>query len=518
MANMRDYLSIDDDKLKRAFAIKEKLEKAEITLEEAKAAMKKEVVSITPAEIAYMEQSFKPFEEDECKKEKIQNMLALYEDILETSLPSLPHDHPLSCYHRENEALKGILLEIEDLIQYPLIKNQWLEIYERLVEHRTHLSRKQNQLYPVLEQKGFDRPTTTMWTLDNFVRDEVQASYLLLQEDRDDEFIASQTTLIEDLRDLIEKEENVLLPTSLAMISEEEFEQMKEGDREIGFAWIELEPQQESIPKTKEITADQALIQDLSHLIQKHGLAWNSDTELEVARGRLTLEQINLIFRHTPVDFSYVDEHDIVRFYSDTRHRIFPRSKNVIGRNVENCHPRSSVHVVKEIVEKFRSGEQDTAEFWINKPGLFIYITYVAVRDDEGRFRGVLEMMQDCTRIRALEGSQTLLSWAGEDTEDEGDPSLVQEEQNSLDRSALRALLPLKPSTRLADLLEAYPALKGKLPLIHSKFKMLQTPLARIMIPQATIQLMSERSKMELSELIDKLTELIQEELDKPGA
>ena len=125
----------------------------------------------------------------------------------------------------------------------------------------------------------------------------------------------------------------------------------------------------------------------------------------------MTLEQINLVYKHMPVDFSYVDENEIVRFYTDTDHRVFPRSKNVIGRDVKNCHPRTSVHLVEEIIEKFRRGEQNEVDFWINKPGLFIYIYYVAVRDEEGRFRGVLEMMQDCTRIRSLEGSRTLLSW-----------------------------------------------------------------------------------------------------------
>ena len=131
-----------------------------------------------------------------------------------------------------------------------------------------------------------------------------------------------------------------------------------------------------------------------------------------MTNGKLTLEQINLIFQHMPVDFSYVDENEIVKFYNDSAHRVFPRSSNVIGRDVKNCHPRKSVHIVEEIISKFRSGEQDQAEFWINKPDVFIYILYTAVRDRDGRFRGVLEMMQDCTHIRSLTGSQTLLTWA----------------------------------------------------------------------------------------------------------
>ena len=139
-------------------------------------------------------------------------------------------------------------------------------------------------------------------------------------------------------------------------------------------------------------------------LVLVGGAPVGKDAVLDVATGKLTLEQINLLFRHLPVDLSYVDENELVKFYSDTPHRIFPRSANVIGREVKNCHPAKSVHVVEEIVEKFRSGEQSQAEFWINKPGLFIYVIYTAVRDENGKFRGVLEMMQDCTHIRALQG------------------------------------------------------------------------------------------------------------------
>ena len=120
---------------------------------------------------------------------------------------------------------------------------------------------------------------------------------------------------------------------------------------------------------------------------------------MNVKQGILSLNQINLLFQHLPVDISYVDENELVAFYSDTKHRVFPRSKGVIGRDVKNCHPKNSVETVEEIIQKFRSGEKDRVEFWINKPEVFIYILYVAVRDESGKFKGVMEMMQDCTHI-----------------------------------------------------------------------------------------------------------------------
>ena len=207
-----------------------------------------------------------------------------------------------------------------------------------------------------------------------------------------------------------------MYPTSLAMITEEEFEDMKSGDKEIGFTFGELEevsPKKEiNQSESSNISGQGSLAKDLAQLLGKYGFnSGENSSELDVAMGKMTLEQINLVFKHLPVDITYVDENEIVKFYSDTAHRIFPRSKNVIGRDVKNCHPRESVHIVEEIIEKFRNGEQDFAEFWINKPGLFIYICYSAVKDKDGNFRGILEMMQDCTRIRSLQGSQTLLNW-----------------------------------------------------------------------------------------------------------
>lgn len=192
---------------------------------------------------------------------------------MDTSRPDLPPDHPIMCYYRENDELRKILSSIEELAQYPLIKNQWLELYDKLTPYRLHLSRKQNQLYPVLEKKGFDRPTTTMWLLDDFVRDEIRDARILLENDSDDEFMACQQTIVYDIRDLMEKEETVLYPTSLVMISPEEFEEMKSGDREIGFAWIgeDLQQKPSSTPAEKEKGEMPGFAAELAGLLNKYG-------------------------------------------------------------------------------------------------------------------------------------------------------------------------------------------------------------------------------------------------------
>ena len=551
-----NFQNIDAKKLEIVHEIKSAYDEGKISLEEARKSLKDRVQHLAPYEIAIIEQEMVEETEDECIKEDIQAMLEVFQDVLVTKDQELPENHPISCYRRENAKMKELLLSVEDLVQYPLIKNQWLELYEELLKFKIHLSRKQNQLYPVLEKKGFTRPTTTMWTLDDFIRDEIAECYNLLLEDKEEEFIGKQAELVADVRDLMDKEENILYPTSLEMINEEEFRYMAEGDQEIGFAYISVQADKSgnSASDSSSASASTAgaplsglssapgFAEELAGLLGKYGFN-NKEEKLNVSTGQLTLEQINLIYQHMPVDLSYVDENELVCFYTDTKHRVFPRSKNVIGRDVKNCHPKASVHIVEEIIKKFRSGEQDKAEFWINKPDLFIYIIYYAVRDENGKFRGVLEMMQDCTHIRSLQGSQTLLTWEqqekGEsketsededkregsetsDGEDKREGSETSEdvgnkestgslgnEGNRESTGSLTAgkLTEITEDTLLKDILEADPNVKTLLFRLSDRFKALNTPLSRIMMPKATVKIMSERAEVDLDTLLRELRE-----------
>ena len=539
-----NFQNIDGKKLEIVHEIKSAYDEGRISLEEARKALKDRVQHLAPYEIAIIEQEMVEETEDECIKEAIQAMLEVFQDVLVTKDQELPENHPISCYRRENAKMKELLLSVEDLVQYPLIKNQWLELYEELLKFKIHLSRKQNQLYPVLEKKGFTRPTTTMWTLDDFIRDEIAECYNLLLEDKEEEFIGKQAELVADVRDLMDKEENILYPTSLEMINEEEFRYMAEGDQEIGFAYISVQADKSgnSASASSSASASTAgaplsglssapgFAEELAGLLGKYGFN-NKEEKLNVSTGQLTLEQINLIYQHMPVDLSYVDENELVCFYTDTKHRVFPRSKNVIGRDVKNCHPKASVHIVEEIIKKFRSGEQDKAEFWINKPDLFIYIIYYAVRDENGKFRGVLEMMQDCTHIRSLQGSQTLLTWeqqekgesketsededkreGSETSEDVGNKESAGSLGNEGNRESTGSLTAGKlteitEDTLLKDILEADPNVKTLLFRLSDRFKALNTPLARIMMPKATVKIMSERAEVDLDTLLRELRE-----------
>ena len=509
MANkMKDFLpKIEMEKMQAMLELEEKYETGQISLEEAREQMKTKVGKIRPYHLAFIEQNMKSREDDECIRADMRKIIELVEGFMDYSRPDVPEDHPLSHYYKENDEMRRLLLAVEDLIQYPMIKNQWLELYDQIRQYPIHYQRKQNQLYPLLEKKGFDRPTTTMWNFDDIIRDEIKESLRLLEANDEEAFIAAQSELIANARDLMEKEETILYPTSYALISAEEFEDMKAGDQEIGFAFFKVD--KPSSPNTHHSTPKEGFAEDLQALLSKYGYSAGPQQELDVATGKLTLEQINLIYQHLPIDISFVDENELVKFYSDTDHRIFPRSKNVIGRQVSNCHPRKSVHIVEEIVAKFRSGEQDKAEFWINKPEVFLYIVYFAVRDKQGRFRGVLEMMQDCTHIRELTGSQTLLTWAGKEEENASTTTATDEENDKAPAVQPDKQIEITSDTRLKDLFEVYPHLKKELAARYPSFKMLNTPLGKLILKKATVRTAAERSGLGEERFIQLLKDCI---------
>ena len=535
MNPLKQKLDINNERYRIIVSVKEDYLDGKLSLEEGNRILKEKLGTCTPDEFAYAEQSLKGVYKDEEILDKMDDLLNLFDGVLVRAQNEYPENHPLWVYLEEINAVEKVALEADELLkQEKFIKNPWLGIFDLLAQWRTHLSRKQNQLYPMLEDHGFDRPTRIMWTFDDGVRDAISASYALLREDKYEEFLASVPETLEKLRDLNSKELEVLLPTSYKLLSDEEFVRMSKNDHEIGYAIINP-PGLYVVPGINDSAAQlnannsgqngvsNEFLNDLAGLLSKYvgpvgGTAVSKDAVLDVATGKLTLEQINLLFRHLPVDLSYVDENELVKFYSDTPHRIFPRSANVIGREVKNCHPAKSVHVVEEIVEKFRSGEQSQAEFWINKPGLFIYVIYTAVRDENGKFRGVLEMMQDCTHIRELEGSRTLLTWDKTDfvgnTDNNGnDKSLAQEAAEEVDEEPLTTdadgRFHIDAKTTLSNLIKQSPEVVDYLISLNPKFEKLKTPMVKVMAKVATIKLIAERGDFNVDDLVGKIESFI---------
>ncbi|MFW9919511.1 MAG: PAS domain-containing protein, partial [Candidatus Thorarchaeota archaeon] len=247
-----------------------------------------------------------------------------------------------------------------------------------------HYKRLQNQLFPILEKAGITGPSTVMWAKQDEIRE------MLSKVDQ-----SNLKELMAAVEDMIYKEENILYPMSLENLSEYDWVRVRIGGEEIGYAWVT--PGDEWKPITP------LDIHQADHEPESPKIKLNT--------GSLSLKEIDLLLRHLPIDISFVGTDEKVAYYSATDDRIFPRSPGVIGRSVINCHPHKSYDKVQAIMNAFKEGTQNKAMFWIQLGGRFIIISYYAIRDEKGEFIGTLEVSQDVTEIRSLEGEQRLLDW-----------------------------------------------------------------------------------------------------------
>ncbi|MFQ3548067.1 MAG: PAS domain-containing protein, partial [Termitinemataceae bacterium] len=266
-----------------------------------------------------------------------------------------------------------------------------------------HYTRKENQLFPYLEAVGFDAPSKVMWGK----HDEIRALFREIEEALQQHDVSSAVRKARALAGKAEKmffmEEHILFPTALRKLDERTWVAIRRGEAAIGYAWIQpgnvWDPDIAAYKEQASATTE--TIPQPDHM----------PGSIHLGEGWLTAEQIDLMLKNLPIDVSFVDENDRVLYYSDTAERIFPRSPGVIGRNVANCHPPKSVHIVKRILEAFRNKEKQVAEFWIELGGKFIHIRYFPVYDAQGNYKGTLEVSQDVTSIRTLEGQRRLLDW-----------------------------------------------------------------------------------------------------------
>lgn len=362
------------------------------------------IKSVKPGEIAQMEQSLIAEGMPESEITRLCDVhAALFRDAMERGedIP-LEHAHPLETLKRENVALgeaaqglKALLMSLgtpPDAREFTSKAAQIAAQVNKLAEVEKHYLKKENQLFPVMEKRGMSGPPKVMWSVHDETRDVIKALRKSL-EAGDAEVVLEKGILLADrISEMIFKEENILFPMVMEKLVPEDWEAVRRGECEIGYALIE--------PPVCEVALEDPM--------QAQAL---SGGKLPFMIGVMTLEQANLMLTHLPVDISFVDENDEVVYYSDTKDRIFPRSEGVIGRKVQDCHPPASVNIVNAIIQAFRRKEKDVSEFWMTLGGRFIHIRYFAVRDSKGVYRGVLEMAQDITEIRKLEGERKLLDW-----------------------------------------------------------------------------------------------------------
>ncbi len=331
-------------------------------------------------------------------------------DLQET--PQTIPGHPVHTFIEENRELTRITTQVRQImgqiaalpadsdvsVQMGVIH----QLLNNLMDVEKHYRRKENLLFPYFEKNNLPGPPSVMWGKHDEVREMLKTTLEGLQEVS--QFSASEANgfnqfsvamVLDGIDDMIYKEEKILFPTALDLLTEKEWYEIYLESDETGYCLYV--PQFEWTPEgdfTKEMRKPE-----------------NKDGRVQMPTGTFRLEELIGMFTTLPFDVTFVDKDDTVRYFSPGKERIFERTRAILGRKVQYCHPPKSVHIVNKIVADFKAGRQERARFWINMGEKLVYIVYYAVRDDRGEYMGTLEITQDVSEIRQLEGERRLLAY-----------------------------------------------------------------------------------------------------------
>ncbi len=347
-------------------------------------------------------------------REELQRLcdvhLAVFGEQLEKQELQTPPGHPISILMEEHKILTqraerlGILAkmieEACDVVYVGDVLTEVQGIVKDFVDAEKHYLREENVLFPMLEKHGITEPPAIMWMEHNQIRDIKKRLRSLVENWNAISFYDFKTQLGEVAKPLCSilpshffKENNILFPAALQVVTSEEWEEARKEFDEIGYCCFT--PSHVTVALQTEKRKTQTPPEGL----------------LQFETGSLSKEEAEAILDTLPIDISFIDKDDRVKYFNKAEKRIFVRTKAVIGRTVQMCHPQESVHIVNRIIEAFRKGEKDSAEFWITLDKRLVHIRYFAVRDKDGRYLGTMEATQDLTDIKKIEGQKRLLDW-----------------------------------------------------------------------------------------------------------
>lgn len=384
------------------------------TVEEVKSRFEKLSEGISASEIAEMEQSLIM---EGMPVEEIQKLCDVHAAVFKGSIeeihsPQKTEDvpgHPLHTFKLENRELEKlinakILPGLENLSTSASAENvnKLKEAFAALWEIDKHYSRKENLVFPLMEKHGITAPPKVMWGVDDEIRDALKETRKRLATATVTSKLVLETgkEVANRIPEMIFKEENILFPMILETFSEEEWVEIAEASEEIGYCLTEPQALWKPVQVRLEERANKMGKED--------GVSHNGHVEFDA--GHLLPEEINAILNTLPLDITFVDKNDTVKYFTQGKERIFARAKTVLGRKVENCHPPASVHVVEKIVEDLKSGKKDHEDFWLKLEDMFVYIRYFAVRDAKGEYLGTMEVTQNIKPIQAITGEKRLMS------------------------------------------------------------------------------------------------------------
>jgi len=327
---------------------------------------------------------------------------------------TVPPGHPVDTFKKENRELEKLVLKLNSI--YNKVKDksksneaveveaiEMLSIFNALTDVDKHYRRKENLLFPYLEAKGITGPPTVMWGKHDETRAFLKNAIQTLNSSKKssaEELAQSINTVLgpasKAITDMIMKEEEILFPMTMDELNDQEWYDIYRQTNEIGYCLFD--PKDEWFPENIENT-----IEDITSQFE--------DGMVRLPSGSFSIGELTLLLNTLPVDITFVDKNDKVKFFTQGQHRIFDRNRAILGRDVRMCHPPHSMHIVDQILNDFKSGKESAAPFWIQMQGKFIYITYLPLRDKDNNYMGTIEFSQDLTQLRALEGEQRLLSY-----------------------------------------------------------------------------------------------------------
>ena len=379
-----------------------------LSVEEAKDRFEKEVGNISSTEIAEIEQALineglSPEEITKfCNVHALIFQSALEKSASEDTFPS----HPIYLFKLENREIEKRTGSLKKTIEkrkgaeFSTFKGEVKKLLLELKGIELHYERKEHLLFPFLEKHGFMGPSKVMWGKDNEVRDLLKTALADLgSPGTPEEFegYAKKTLepLIEEIEGMIFKEEKILFPTSLEKLDPGDWIEILRDSDDVGYVFIEKPAETDVLLKNLQTAlCEEPVFQD---------------NAITMPTGTIQLTELMYLLNILPVDLTFIDKDDTVRYFSDSQQRIFLRTKSIIGRKVQNCHPPQSVDVVEKILSAFKEGKEDHFDFWINSQGKLVYIRYFAVRDRDGQYAGTVEVSQDITEIKKLKGEKRLL-------------------------------------------------------------------------------------------------------------
>lgn len=310
--------------------------------------------------------------------------------------------HPANTLFVENRQIEKIIAkEVEPNLsdsEDTLDRGKFTEAWEHLSKIHVHYLRKENLLFPYMEQYGITAPPKVMWGVDDEIRDQIKEVKELLSQNNInyDELKQKAEAAIDRVKEMIFKEENILVPMLLETLTQDEWKNIADESGEIGYLI-------DNVPAWKPV-------KDANVPTAENPKDNNEPGRVKLPTGLFEVEELTAVLNTLPFDITFVDKNDLVKYFSEGKERTFPRTKAIIGRNVSNCHPPASVHIVEKIVEDFKDGVKDHEDFWIKMGNKFVLIRYYAVRNEKGEYLGVLEVTQDIKPIQEIEGEKRLLS------------------------------------------------------------------------------------------------------------